>query len=126
MFYMRACCMRASPCLCLQDRHSCWTVSSLSGCSAGFCPCRVARAGECFASECKLLCDDLLEMGFSNIVIDPGVRMAYKLEDAVDMFKPERVSLQRNVSKPVSISLSMSVSFDSLAECHVHLHVPFY
>ena len=32
------------------------------------------------------------ELGFTNIVMDPGVRLTYKLQDAVDAFKPDRVS----------------------------------
>lgn len=32
--------------------------------------------GECRASECTLLCDDLHRMGFRRAVVDPSVRTA--------------------------------------------------
>lgn len=34
--------------------------------------------GECAASECSLLCDDLHRLGYRDIRIDPSVRVAYK------------------------------------------------
>lgn len=35
------------------------------------------EAGECDASECSLLCDDLVRLGKKDVVVDPGVRVAY-------------------------------------------------
>lgn len=32
---------------------------------------------ECEASECNLLCEDMLRANFSRFVVDPGVRQAY-------------------------------------------------
>lgn len=40
--------------------------------------------GECAGSECSLLCDDLLRLGFTHIVMDQGVRLTYEL-DQVNM-----------------------------------------
>jgi hypothetical protein len=34
-------------------------------------------AGECRASECSLLCDDLHAAGYHHVVMDPGVQLAY-------------------------------------------------
>ncbi len=33
--------------------------------------------GECMASECSLLCDDMHRMGFSRVLMDPSVRVGY-------------------------------------------------
>jgi hypothetical protein len=33
--------------------------------------------GECDASECSLLCDDLHRLGYGKVVIDPSVRLTY-------------------------------------------------
>lgn len=30
--------------------------------------------GECAASECSLLCNDFLRLGFRRMLVDPGVR----------------------------------------------------
>jgi alpha-1,3-mannosyltransferase len=38
-------------------------------------------AGECAASECSLLCDDMHRMGYRNVMVDPSVRVAYKADD---------------------------------------------
>jgi alpha-1,3-mannosyltransferase len=43
---------------------------------------RGALAGECRASECSLLCDDLHRLGRGRVVVDPGVRVAYEWEQA--------------------------------------------
>lgn len=34
--------------------------------------------GECAASECSLLCDDLRRVGRGRVVVDPGVRVTYR------------------------------------------------
>ncbi|GIM12590.1 hypothetical protein Vretimale_15953, partial [Volvox reticuliferus] len=34
--------------------------------------------GECYASECSLLCDDLHSQGPTRVVIDPSVRVSYR------------------------------------------------
>ena len=54
---------------------------------------RTSREGECFQSECKLICDDLIRLGYSNIVIDPSVRLTYKIGDARRRQDPDAVSI---------------------------------
>ena len=44
---------------------------------------RAAGPGECAASECSHLCNDLLKLGAGRMLVDPGVRVAYLLRDAV-------------------------------------------
>ncbi|KAG1659131.1 hypothetical protein FOA52_013800 [Chlamydomonas sp. UWO 241] len=39
---------------------------------------RAAMPGECRASECSLLCDDLHRLGFGRVVIDPNVITTYR------------------------------------------------
>lgn len=46
---------------------------------------RSQLVGECRASECSLLCDDLHRLGRSRIVIDPAVRVAYEWEQALQL-----------------------------------------
>ncbi|KAI8473230.1 MAG: cryptococcal mannosyltransferase 1-domain-containing protein [Monoraphidium minutum] len=46
---------------------------------------RAPRAGECRASECSLLCDDLHRTGRRLVVVDPGVRIAYEWEQALQL-----------------------------------------
>ena len=58
--------------------------------------CRSSREGECFSSECKLVCDDLIRLGHSNILMDPGVRLAYNLADARIIYRPESVGHAHN------------------------------
>jgi alpha-1,3-mannosyltransferase len=55
---------------------------------------RAHRAGECRASECSLLCDDLHRLGYSDVVVDPGVRTAYKLVHAEDLYIESQVPLR--------------------------------
>ena len=42
--------------------------------------------GECEASECNLLCEDMLRAGFSRFVVDPGVRQAYYPDTARQLY----------------------------------------
>jgi len=46
---------------------------------------RGALPGECRASECSLLCDDLQRLGRRRVVVDPGVRVAYEWEQALQL-----------------------------------------
>ena len=39
---------------------------------------RSHEPGECAASECSLLCNDFLRLGYDNMVVDPGIRLAYE------------------------------------------------
>lgn len=48
--------------------------------------CRMHKEGECAASECSLVCNDLQRMGYHKIVVDPGVRQAYDALDAMDLY----------------------------------------
>lgn len=41
---------------------------------------RAQQPGECRASECSLLCDDFARLGLAHVVMDPGVRLAYEIE----------------------------------------------
>lgn len=54
--------------------------------------CRAHKEKECAASECSLLCNDYLRLGYNNMVVDPGVRQAYSVKDAVDLYNPDWVS----------------------------------
>lgn len=49
--------------------------------------------GECAASECSLLCADLLRQGRSHFLIDPSVRMAYQWREAQDLGNSALVGL---------------------------------
>lgn len=40
------------------------------------------KEGECAASECSLVCNDLQRMGFRKFIVDPSVRQAYNVPDA--------------------------------------------
>jgi alpha-1,3-mannosyltransferase len=55
---------------------------------------RAHQEGECRASECSLLCDDLHRLGYSDVVVDPSVRVAYKLAHAEDLYTRSQVPLQ--------------------------------
>ena len=48
------------------------------------CP-RGHEKGECAASECTLLCNDFQRLGYSRIIVDPSVRLAYAHRDAQDV-----------------------------------------
>ncbi|BDA43762.1 Alpha-1,3-mannosyltransferase CMT1 [Coccomyxa sp. Obi] len=49
------------------------------------------KKGECAASECTLLCNDYLRLGYSKFIVDPSVRLAYTHRDANDVHKKEFV-----------------------------------
>ncbi len=44
--------------------------------------CRKAGMGECRECEAALLCRDFLRLGYSKLVVDPGVRLAYSADVA--------------------------------------------
>ncbi len=50
------------------------------------------KEGECAASECSLVCNDLQRMGYRKIIVDPGVRQAYDAVDAKDLYNNVSVS----------------------------------
>ena len=43
--------------------------------------------GECEASECSLLCQDMWKRGYSKIVVDPLVRVFYSPSDMINSEK---------------------------------------
>ena len=49
---------------------------------------RTHLPGECRASECTLLCDDMHRLGYSSVVMDPGVQVAYFLHDVKLLYAP--------------------------------------
>lgn len=53
---------------------------------------RMHKEGECAASECSLVCNDLQRMGYRKIIVDPGVRQAYDAVDARDLYNNASVS----------------------------------
>ncbi len=53
--------------------------------------CRGHKKGECAASECTLLCNDYLRLGYSKFIVDPSVRLAYAHRDANDVHKKKFV-----------------------------------
>ncbi len=44
--------------------------------------CRAGSKGECHESEASVMCKDFLRMGYSDFIVDPGVRLAYHPADA--------------------------------------------
>lgn len=48
--------------------------------------------GECAASECSILCDDLWRRNRTDFVMDPAVALAYDLADAVALARDPRLS----------------------------------
>ena len=58
-----------------------------------FMNCRAHKEKECAASECSLLCNDYLRLGYSNMIVDPGVRQAYSIKDAVDLYNSDWVRI---------------------------------
>eukprot|EP00884_Botryococcus_braunii_P015546 jgi/Botrbrau1/2675/Bobra.0203s0021.2 len=52
---------------------------------------RMHREGECAASECTLLCNDLLRLGYQRFVVDPGVRQAYRPRDVKVLYDSDFV-----------------------------------
>ena len=54
--------------------------------------CRSHKKGECAASECSLLCNDFLRLGYNRMVVDPAVRQAYNVEDVRRLYDSKYVS----------------------------------
>lgn len=52
---------------------------------------RAHQPDECAASECSLMCDDFKRLGYSTALVDPGVRQAYVLDIAREVYNPARV-----------------------------------
>ena len=82
-------------------------VKSSSEMSVGMCrckvwlviPCRAHKENECAASECSLLCNDFLRLGYQNLIVDPGVRQAYSIKDAMDLYNQDWVSFLELLQK---------------------------
>ncbi len=55
--------------------------------------CRAHKENECAASECSLLCNDFLRLGYQNLIVDPGVRQAYSIKDAMDLYNQDWASI---------------------------------
>lgn len=49
------------------------------------------QQGECAASECSLVCNDFQRLGYRSILVDPGVRQAYEVLDAIDLYNNKSV-----------------------------------
>ena len=64
---------------------------SRAGPSGQVWSCRGHEKGECAASECTLLCNDFQRLGYSRVVVDPSVRLAYNHRDALDVRKEQFV-----------------------------------
>ncbi|GLC45341.1 hypothetical protein PLESTB_000312100 [Pleodorina starrii] len=47
---------------------------------------RAHRPGECAASECSLLCDDLHAAGYHRVLLEPNVRVAYDWSVAMALY----------------------------------------
>ena len=73
---------------------------------------RPHQAGECAASECSLLCNDLLRRGAARFLMDPGVRVAYTHREAADLWRSDRVGLQN--SSWADVLASEPVEWDRL------------
>ncbi|GLI66338.1 hypothetical protein VaNZ11_010075 [Volvox africanus] len=69
--------------------HCCWNGLAIINAEPfvrkvlGF---REHREGECAASECSLLCDDMWRLGYDNMVMDPNVRVTYDLAGVNKLF----------------------------------------
>ncbi|MEW5297786.1 MAG: hypothetical protein WDW36_000970 [Sanguina aurantia] len=57
--------------------------------------------GECAASECSLLCDDMHRMGYNDMVMDPGVRVAYSKVQTSRLFSPQVEGLSSLMTWPM-------------------------
>ncbi len=60
------------------------------------CSARSHGDGECAASECSLLCNDLLRRGGDRFLMDPGVRVGYAIPEARDLGRADRVGLRNS------------------------------
>lgn len=58
----------------------------VQNCNTILCRAHKEDEGECEASECNLLCEDMLRAGFSRFVVDPGVRQAYYPDTARQLY----------------------------------------
>ncbi|KXZ53029.1 hypothetical protein GPECTOR_8g396 [Gonium pectorale] len=80
--------------------HCCWnglaviTAGPLVGREVEF---REHREGECSASECSLLCDDMWRLGYGNMIMDPNVRVTYDRAGARRLFREFASDLPANV-----------------------------
>ncbi len=59
---------------------------------------RTHAEGECHASECSLVCNDLHRLGYRDIIVDPAVRVAYEHE----AFAREHEAITKPVYLPYS------------------------
>ncbi|KAG2496631.1 hypothetical protein HYH03_005452 [Edaphochlamys debaryana] len=72
--------------------HCCWNgLAALPAAPllAGAVRFRAHAPGECAASECSLLCDDLRAAGLGRVVVDPSVRVSYRSVAAERLFWAE-------------------------------------
>lgn len=67
---------------------------------------RAHEKGECAASECSLLCNDLLRRGRSRFLIDPSVRLAYQWREAQDLSLTALVGLNSSSWARAALSLN--------------------
>ena len=58
----------------------------MSSYAKGDSVCRKAGMGECRECEAALLCRDFLKLGYSKLVVDPGVRLAYTADVARERY----------------------------------------
>lgn len=54
---------------------------------------RKAGLGECKECEVALLCRDFLRLGYSKLIVDPGVRLTYTADDALQRYT-QKVNLE--------------------------------
>ena len=52
---------------------------------------RSHEPGECAGSECLLMCHDFFRLGYTNVTVDPGVRVAYTYDDAIVVYSEDFV-----------------------------------
>ncbi|GFR51138.1 hypothetical protein Agub_g13493 [Astrephomene gubernaculifera] len=70
--------------------HCCWNGLAVIGAEP-----LVRRAvqfrehveGECSASECSLLCDDMWRLGYDDVIMDPNVRVTYDVPGASRLYR---------------------------------------
>ena len=60
--------------------------------------------GECQECEAALLCRDFLSLGYSKLLVDPGVRLAYSADVARQRYTQKVPSLLRHPFSRVRLS----------------------
>ena len=74
---------------------------------------RTHQPGECRASECSLLCDDYHRLGFSHVVMDPAVQVAYDFDQVKLLEWPSAGAHPHGQPRKVLVSTSGATSSEA-------------